>query len=195
MQSSLRYSRDSYSDRWMNTAKVQNSAAAKHLSRQKYLSHSRSISFVNFSHGGILTISCGLPFSPKTDLNRGLMPASFFFRRPSYNERIFCILTVSLLFLSLLSFHFSSYKNHTVWRACLVGSGQAPASTLLRSPGWCPVVLARSTPFLFSTVVRAKTFSINASFFLLLSAGRRVRAKAILKTPARCNKANCFSHA
>lgn len=95
----------------------------------------------------------------------------------------------------ILFFRFSSHKNHTVWRACLVGSGQAPASTLLRSPGWCPVVLARSTPFLFSMVVRAKTFSINASFFLLLSAGRRVRAKAILKTPARCNKANYFSHA
>lgn len=62
-------------------------------------------------------------------------------------------------------------------------------------PAGVPVVLAPSTPFLFSTVVRAKTFSINASFFLLLSVGRRARAKAILKTPARCNKANCFSHA
>ncbi|EFN61893.1 hypothetical protein EAG_15722 [Camponotus floridanus] len=35
----------------------------------------------------------------------------------------------------ILFFRFSSHKNHTVWRACLVGSGQAPASTLLRSPG------------------------------------------------------------
>lgn len=35
----------------------------------------------------------------------------------------------------ILFFRFSSHKKHTVWRACLVGSGQAPASTLLRSPG------------------------------------------------------------
>lgn len=172
-----------------NTAKHQSSGSNMFIPSKIFTPVSLNF-FRHFSARWILTISCG----PKTDLNRGLILASFLFANFPITRKFSAFLPY--LYSPPLSPSLSvSYKNHTVWRACLVGSGQAPASTLLRSPGWCPVVLARSTPFLFSTVVRAKTFSINASFFLLLSAGRRVRAKAILKTPARCNKANCFSHA
>lgn len=117
------------------------------------------------------------------------------------HEKFFCVLLTltrinSSARLPSLSLRIKTIRSdkHVWWAA----DKRHSVHPFTRSPGWYipqswPVL---STPFLFSTVVRAKTFSINASFFspLLLSAGRRVRRQSNIKNSrARCNKANCSS--